>query len=69
MLARDTLLQLQSAIRPAMPWVDMERLAPSLALAFGRAHVRDVIQRESDKIENRAQRKKMEELMDKYQGN
>lgn len=66
MLDRDTLLQLQSAIRPTMPWVDLERLGPALASAFGKPHVREVIQREMDKQSNRSVRLRLDELMDRY---
>jgi hypothetical protein len=62
----DWLLQLQSAIRHPMPWVDLERLGPALSRAFGKPHVQDVIQRESDKLTNVANRPRLEELMRQY---
>jgi hypothetical protein len=62
----DTLLQLQSAIRQPMPWVDIDRLAPQLARAFGAAHVRDVIEREFAKLTTAGQRQEMAKLLEKF---
>lgn len=59
---QDWLIQLQANIRRPQPQVDLRRLAPHLGNAFGRPHVSNVIQRELDKTEDQATRKKLIQL-------
>ena len=62
----ETLILLQSAIRPYQSHVDLERLAPHLVSAFGSAHVKRVIQREVKKAPNRRIRTKLQVLLRRY---
>jgi hypothetical protein len=62
----DDLVVMQSAIRADVAADDIERLAPSLAAQFGRGHVLGVIQREADRAEDRAMKRKLEELAQKF---
>jgi hypothetical protein len=60
----DTLLVLQSAIRPAQSHADLSRLAPHLTATFGLAHTRGVIQRELAKSPSPGIRKKLQRLLE-----
>ena len=62
----ETLILLQSAIRPYQSHIDLERLAPHLVSAFGSAHVKRVIQRELDSAPNENIRKKLQALSRRY---
>ena len=62
----ETLILLQSAIRPYQSHVDLERLAPHLVSAFGSAHVKRVIQREVEKAPNQRIRTKLQVLLRRY---
>lgn len=65
-LDEDILMQMQSAIRQPMPWVDIERLGPHLAAKFGRGHVLSIIEREMDKLKTPGERAEMAKLLKQY---
>jgi hypothetical protein len=65
-LDEDILMQLQSAIRQPMPWVDIERLGPQLAAKFGRGHVASLIQREMDKATSPGNQQELTKLLQQY---
>ena len=65
-LDMDMLGQLQSAIRQPMPWVDIQRLGPQLAQAFGAVHVREVIDREMARSTTPGQRQALAKLLEQY---
>ncbi len=65
---QDTLMLLQSTIRPDQPEVDLARLAPALTAVFGPLHARNVIQRELDKTTDARTRKKLEALLQSPEG-
>ena len=62
----ETLILLQSAIRPYQSHIDLERLAPHLVSAFGSAHVKRVIQREVETALNPNIRTKLQALLRRY---
>jgi len=62
----ETLILLQSAIRPYQSHIDVERLEPHLVSAFGSTHVKRVIQREIESVPNRNVRAKLQALLRKY---
>ncbi len=62
----ETLILLQSAIRPYQSHIDLERLAPHLVSAFGSAHVKRVIQRELENAPNKNVRTKLQTLLRRY---
>lgn len=59
---RDLLLQMQAAVRPDMPAVDVERLAPVLQRAFGRDHARSFIQQEISRAGDAEQQAQLREF-------
>ena len=61
-----TLILLQSAIRPYQSHIDLERLAPHLVSAFGSAHVKRVIQGEVESVPNKNVRTKLQALLRRY---
>ena len=63
---KDVLLQLQAAVRQPYPQVDLERLAPALSRAFGKAHARGVIERELSRANSPSVRQALAELAAKY---
>jgi hypothetical protein len=62
----DVLMQLQSALRRPNVHVDLERLAPHLARAFGREHVHTLLERELDTATTDKERKNIQRLLKKY---
>ncbi|MCH8821952.1 MAG: hypothetical protein IH984_00435 [Planctomycetes bacterium] len=62
----DTLLMLQSSIRPYQAHIDTQRLAPHLIAAFGQGHLRRLIQRQIDKAALPRIKKQLRKLLKKY---
>ncbi len=62
----DTLLVLQSSIRPYQAHIDTARLAPHLIAAFGQGHLHGVIQRQLDKATARKVKSRLTKLLKKY---
>jgi len=61
-----TLMELQGAIRRPLAFVDLGRLGPPLAAAFGSAHVRSVIERELERAEKPLDRRGLQKLLQLY---
>ena len=62
----DTLLMLQSSIRPYQANIDTERLAPHILAAFGKGHLRGLIQRQLDKAKITRIQRRLKTLLKKY---
>jgi len=65
-IEEEILLTLEKAIRPTRPDIDIERLGPHLERAFGRKHVRGLIDREQGKLKGQYLRREFEKLRGKY---
>jgi hypothetical protein len=57
------LLLLEAAIRPDQPDADLGRLVPRLAAVLGAAHARVVVQREIDRAERAATRRRLQQML------
>jgi hypothetical protein len=62
----EQLLIMQSAIRPDGPYADLARLAPYLSRRFGAAHVRSVIDRESERVTRPWMRNELDKIRRQY---
>ena len=63
---RDVLLQMENAVRPDMPAVDVERLAPILMGMFGKQHVQQFLAREIARTTNAQQQQQLREIAGRY---
>lgn len=62
----EVLQRLELAIRHPSPQIDIERLGPHLAKAFGPAHGRTVIEREIDKAADARTKRALRDLLGKF---